>query len=81
MCINTQSHNKFPERTNLEISTKSMKNTLKCEARAREGTKQFFISLRKVKIELLESHFTTITPERIYHKETKPLSFSLFSTY
>lgn len=31
-----------------------MKNALKCGARAREGTKQFFISLRKVKIELLE---------------------------
>lgn len=31
-----------------------MKNALKCEARASERTKQFFISLRKVKTELLE---------------------------
>lgn len=54
LCIKRQNHHKFPDRTNLKTSTMSMKNALKCKARAREGTKQFFISLRKVKIEMLE---------------------------
>lgn len=35
--------NKFRDQNN------KYKNALKCEARAREGTKPFFISLRKVK--------------------------------
>lgn len=54
LCIKRQNNHKFPERTNLKTSTMSMKNALKCKARAREGTKQFFISLRRVKIEMLE---------------------------